>query len=139
MTSLHKLYRATLRQFAANSIHERTKRSPSIPRHLRLMFDGAKTLEPSSAQFNAFERQVDDMVVFLKAHRLHKELVERYNPTHGMTDDERARRSANMVGLQFPDENKQPRKSDGEATEADDGKPKGTLQTMRVRTPFHGE
>ncbi|KAK4048233.1 hypothetical protein OIV83_004938 [Microbotryomycetes sp. JL201] len=108
------------------------------------MFDGAKTLEPASAQFMAFERQVDNMVVFLKAHRLHKELVERYNPTHGMTDDERARRSANMVGLQFPDEAKRTPTSSEQvdqmpASDAASDKPRGTLQTMRVKTPFHGE
>jgi hypothetical protein len=64
------------------------------------------------------------MVVFLKAHRVHKvpsaflspsflaglltgcttqELVERYNPTNGMTNDERSRMSAKMVGLDYPE------------------------------------
>jgi hypothetical protein len=32
-----------------------------------------------------------------------QELVERYNPTSGMTNDERSRKSAKMVGLDFPE------------------------------------
>ncbi|KAK4057229.1 hypothetical protein OIO90_001724 [Microbotryomycetes sp. JL221] len=107
------------------------------------MFDSARALKPASSQFEAFEKQVDNMVVFLRAHRIHKQLVERYNPTHGMTDDERARKSANLVGLQFPDEDRRPKMAATQQQDvsADDnnGKPTGTLQTLRVRTPFHGD
>lgn len=54
------------------SIHPRAKRSPTIPAHLRLIFDSARSVPAGTPEAAAFARQVDDMVVFLKAHRLHK-------------------------------------------------------------------
>ncbi|CEQ43187.1 SPOSA6832_05087 [Sporobolomyces salmonicolor] len=104
MTSLPQLYRQTLRQFVQNSIHPRTARSPTIPAHLRLFFESARTFQPGSADATQFSRDVENMVVFMRAHRLHKELVERYNPTHDLTQAERAEKSANMVGLKFPEQ-----------------------------------
>ncbi|SCZ89669.1 BZ3500_MvSof-1268-A1-R1_Chr9g10541 [Microbotryum saponariae] len=103
MATLPRMYRATLRQFVANSIHPRVERSASIPQHLRLIFDEAKSLSRGSKEAKAFERQVEDMVIFLQAHRSHKALVERYNPSSGMTEDEKAHKSARMVGLEFPE------------------------------------
>lgn len=72
-------------------------------------------------------RDADNMVVYLKSHRLHKvkqrmpcslplldratdsidsscmqALVERYNPTNTLSGEERARMSAKMVGLSMP-------------------------------------
>ncbi|GJN91176.1 hypothetical protein Rhopal_004194-T1 [Rhodotorula paludigena] len=134
MATLPQLYRSTLRQFAANSIHARTARSPSIPAHLRVFFESGRAIERGSDDARRFERDVENLVLFLKARRLHKELVDRYNPTHDMTTAERVEATANRVGLQGPLEfdpsNPRPLPT-GEAAEgeaAEEGQ--GTLQTM---------
>ncbi|EJT52022.1 hypothetical protein A1Q2_03209 [Trichosporon asahii var. asahii CBS 8904] len=41
---------------------------------------------------------------FLKAKRIHHELVKRYNPTHDMTQEERVAATARRVGLDKPEE-----------------------------------
>ncbi|GAA5935263.1 Fmc1p [Sporobolomyces koalae] len=136
MTSLPQMYRSVLRQFVKNSIHPRADRSPTIPAHLRMLVESGRAIKPSTPQAAQFAKDLDNLVVFMKAHRLHKELVERYNPTHDMTQAERAEKSANMVGLKFPkqfeqgdvaptmEQGREPRRPQTQA----DGK--GSLQTM---------
>ncbi|GAA5828913.1 hypothetical protein JCM3766R1_003864 [Sporobolomyces carnicolor] len=102
MTSLPQLYRSALRQFVKNSIHPRAERSPTIPANLRFLIESGRSIKPSTPAATQFAKDVENLVVFMKAHRLHKELVERYNPTHDLTQAERAEKSANMVGLKFP-------------------------------------
>ncbi|GAA5965012.1 hypothetical protein JCM3765_004828 [Sporobolomyces pararoseus] len=102
MTTLPQLYRSALKQFVKNSIHPRAERSPTIPAHLRLLIESGRSIKPSTPAALQFSKDVDNLVVFMKAHRLHKELVDRYNPTHDLTQAERAEKSANMVGLKFP-------------------------------------
>ncbi|GAA6006984.1 hypothetical protein JCM11491_001466 [Sporobolomyces phaffii] len=104
MTTLPKLYRSALRQFVQNSIHPRADRSPTIPAHLRHFIESGRKLAPETPAAAQFAKDVDNLVVFMKAHRLHKELVDRYNPTHDLTQAERAEKSANMVGLKFPEQ-----------------------------------
>ncbi|GAA5987659.1 hypothetical protein JCM10908_007154 [Rhodotorula pacifica] len=132
MTSLPQLYRSTLRQFVKNSIHPRAGRSPSIPQHLRLLFESARGIEAGSNEASRFSRDVENMVVFLRSRRIHKELVDRYNPTHDMTQDERIKATANRVGLNTPLEYDPaaPRPiPTGEEAENGDSE-KGSLQTM---------
>ncbi|BGP00199.1 hypothetical protein RTG_01968 [Rhodotorula toruloides ATCC 204091] len=137
MATLPQLYRSTLRQFVKNSIHPRSARSPSIPAHLRVLFESGRTIEAGSAAASKFERDVENMVVFLRARRIHKELVDRYNPTHDMSQAERIEATAHRVGLQGPVEydasNPRPLPMEGE-TEGEQGKEqedgKGSLQTM---------
>lgn len=54
------------------SIHPRAKRSPTIPAHLREVFDSARSAKAGSAEAVKFEKDIDNMVVFLNAHRIHK-------------------------------------------------------------------
>ncbi|BGP40815.1 hypothetical protein JCM10450v2_004818 [Rhodotorula kratochvilovae] len=135
MATLPQLYRSTLRQFVANSIHPRNRRSPAIPQHLRALFESGRTIQPGGDEARRFARDVENMVVFLRARRIHKELVERYNPTHDMTTAERIEATANRVGLQGPQEydaenpRELPTGEEGESSqEREDGK--GSLQTM---------
>lgn len=48
------------------------------------------------------ERALDDLTLFVRSTRVHKELVERYNPKDDMTQTERATMSARRVGLAMP-------------------------------------
>ncbi|GAA5961352.1 hypothetical protein JCM8115_001563 [Rhodotorula mucilaginosa] len=133
MTSLPQLYRSTLRQFVKNSIHPRAGRSPSIPQHLRLLFESGRTIKADSADATRFARDVENMVVFLQSRRIHKELVDRYNPTHDMTQDERIKATANRVGLNTPFEYDPaaPRPiPTGEESAEGEQEQQGSLQTM---------
>ncbi|GAA5844063.1 hypothetical protein JCM11251_003012 [Rhodosporidiobolus azoricus] len=136
MTTLPRLYRQTLRQYVANSIHPRAGRSPSIPQHLRIFFESGRSIKAGSEDAKRFTTDVENMVLFLKARRLHKELVDRYNPTHDMSEAERIEKTANRVGLtsplEFDAENPRPLPTGEEAKQPqereEDGK--GSLQTM---------
>ncbi|GAA5924085.1 hypothetical protein JCM3775_005591 [Rhodotorula graminis] len=141
MTTLPQLYRATLRQFVTNSIHPRTGRSPSIPAHLRALFESGRAIEAGGDQARKFEKDVENLVVFLRARRIHKELVDRYNPTHDMTVAERNEKTANRVGLQGPTEydaadpqplpdGQQVYREDGQGMDDAQAQGKGSLKTM---------
>ncbi|BGP17006.1 hypothetical protein JCM10213_000359 [Rhodosporidiobolus nylandii] len=136
MATLPQLYRSTLRQFVANSIHPRTGRSPSIPQHLRILFESGRAFKQGSDDARRFERDVENMVLFLRARRIHKELVDRYNPTHDMTEAERIEATANRVGLTSPEEydaanpRKIPFAGEEEGAEQQQEEGKGSLQTM---------
>lgn len=43
-----------------------------------------------------------DLELFLRSKRVHSELQQRYNPTIGMTRDEKVRATARRVGLDVP-------------------------------------
>ncbi|GAA6048482.1 hypothetical protein JCM3770_003779 [Rhodotorula araucariae] len=133
MSSLPQLYRSALRQFVANSIHPRTRRSPAIPKQLRALFESGRAIQVGSDGARRFGRDVENLVVFLRARRIHKELVERYNPTHDMTTAERVEATANRVGLQGPQEydaaNPRPLPT-GDEPEPEREAGKGSLQTM---------
>ncbi|GAA5880107.1 hypothetical protein JCM8547_006192 [Rhodosporidiobolus lusitaniae] len=129
MSSLPQLYRSALRQFVKNSIHKRTERSPSIPTHLRVLFESARPFKAGSEEAKRFETDVANMTLFLSARRVHKELVDRYNPTHDMTEAERIEKTANRVGLNVPQEYDEANPSHIPTGEPE-GEGKGSLQTM---------
>ncbi|GAA5901331.1 hypothetical protein JCM6882_007749 [Rhodosporidiobolus microsporus] len=134
MTTLPQLYRQTLRQFVANSIHARAARSPSIPQHLRILFESGRSIKVGSDEAKRFATDVENMVLFLRARRIHKELVDRYNPTHDMSEAERIEATANRVGLtgpqEFDPENPREIPTGEEGQEAQEQDEKGSLQTM---------
>lgn len=76
-----------------------------------------------------------ERVLTIHTHAPRQELVDRYNPTHDMTQDERVKATANRVGLNTPLEYDPaaPRpipsgEKDGVNGGSEDGK--GSLQTM---------
>ncbi|KAM0749106.1 hypothetical protein T439DRAFT_316206 [Meredithblackwellia eburnea MCA 4105] len=104
MATPPQMYRSVLRQLAKNSIHPRKERSLDATRHIRTLFEEARGLKAGSEELLALGRHAENMAVYLKAHRIHKELVERYNPTSGLTQEERAKLSAKRVGLNMPED-----------------------------------
>lgn len=150
------------------SIQPRASRSKTIQSHLRHLFESSKPFARGSAEAAQFARTVDDMVVFMKAHRLHKvtpaphppirrrsllltarvavlfqALVERYNPTTGLTQEERARLTMRRVGLEVPQAFSEGNTPTLEGDEARRRKAveaekegKGSLQTMMGDLPF---
>ena len=65
--------------------------------YLRTVF----TAKPSN-----IERQIaegNDVLLFLRSQRTYKTLLERYNPSVGIEQDEKVRRTARRVGLELPE------------------------------------
>lgn len=56
----------------------------------------------SQDEHKSFRRDVGDALTFMKSHRVHKELLERYNPLHDLTSQERIKATARRVGLDMP-------------------------------------
>lgn len=48
------------------------------------------------------ERNGRNVLVYLQASRIHKELLERYNPTLRLSEEEKIKLTANRVGLDMP-------------------------------------
>ncbi|KAL9933133.1 hypothetical protein V8E36_007851 [Tilletia maclaganii] len=57
-----------------------------------------------SAQGRTRLRDLADIELFMRSKRIHGDLLLRYNPTHGMTEQERVRLTARRVGLDVPQE-----------------------------------
>ncbi|KAJ1020164.1 hypothetical protein NDA16_004444 [Ustilago loliicola] len=56
--------------------------------------------QKSSAELR--QQNLENLHVFLQNKALHAELLQRYNPTTGMTEEERIRLTARRVGLDVP-------------------------------------
>ncbi|KZS98069.1 hypothetical protein SISNIDRAFT_547077 [Sistotremastrum niveocremeum HHB9708] len=50
------------------------------------------------------DRGLENIRTFLRANRLHKGLLERYNPLHDLTTEERIKATARRVGLDMPED-----------------------------------
>ncbi|KAK4683664.1 hypothetical protein P7C73_g6570, partial [Tremellales sp. Uapishka_1] len=103
-TPVPHLYRSLLRELRLAVwsfypfIRPRSKRNPVVNHHLRAIIDST----PQASQ----QRTLLETHDFLKASRIHSELLIRYNPLHDMTPEERVNASARRVGLDAPAEYK---------------------------------
>ncbi|CDZ98244.1 hypothetical protein [Phaffia rhodozyma] len=94
------VYRSLLRQYSKASIKPRTERSIHLNKALRNLVE---TLPPASSP--SFEKKANELLnleVFMRTQRSYSELVERYNPTHGMSTQDRTKATARRVGLDMP-------------------------------------
>ncbi|KZW03961.1 hypothetical protein EXIGLDRAFT_758272 [Exidia glandulosa HHB12029] len=66
--------------------------------HLRALFRNA------AANEQELTTAANNAAVFLRAQRLHRELLERYNPTINLTSEEHLAATAHRVGLRLTDE-----------------------------------
>ncbi|KAH8106252.1 hypothetical protein BXZ70DRAFT_918855 [Cristinia sonorae] len=92
------LYRSIIREVNLSCPVPRAERNVTIFRHYRTIFE--RSLQTKDEQ--TFERDMGNLVTFLRAQRLHKVLLERYNPLHDLTAEERIRATARRVGLDMP-------------------------------------
>ncbi|KAH8113439.1 hypothetical protein DFH11DRAFT_1727909 [Phellopilus nigrolimitatus] len=97
-------YRSILRELAKSSIAPRNTRSRDIPQSIRVVFE-AHRAQPG-ADDAKLVRDIGNAVTFVRSQKLHKELLDRYNPMHDMTPQERTRATARRVGLDMPIEGK---------------------------------
>ncbi|ORY35058.1 hypothetical protein BCR39DRAFT_556558 [Naematelia encephala] len=89
-----QLYRSLLRELRLASKQPRSKRNPVVQSHLRDLI--------ASSQSSSIDQTIIETRDFLRASRIHAELLKRYNPTFDMTEEERVRASARRVGLDTP-------------------------------------
>ncbi|KAI9093016.1 hypothetical protein DFS34DRAFT_631287 [Phlyctochytrium arcticum] len=67
---------------------------------VRKFRNGAQLTHPNQIQESLMDAR--NILHFLQSNRTHRELIERYWPSHNLTGDERLTRTANTVGLQLP-------------------------------------
>ncbi|PCH41388.1 hypothetical protein WOLCODRAFT_143540 [Wolfiporia cocos MD-104 SS10] len=94
MADRRHLYRALLRESVRASIAPRATRPHTIAASFRALFahDAAEH----------FDHDIQNAVTFMRSQRTHKELLDRYNPLHDLTTEERIRATARRVGLNMP-------------------------------------
>ncbi|WWD20018.1 hypothetical protein CI109_104491 [Kwoniella shandongensis] len=94
------LYRSLLRELRLVSQQPRSKRNLTPIVQLR-------SLVASSSSPQALSKTLLETRDFLRSSRIHAELLKRYNPIHGMSEEERIVATANRVGLNTPIEYKE--------------------------------
>ncbi|WVQ96352.1 hypothetical protein IAU59_003457 [Kwoniella sp. CBS 9459] len=96
------LYRSLLREVRLASKQPRATRNPVVTQQIRTLVDSSLSGDKTSAEKILIETRD-----FMRATRIHAELLERYNPIHGMSEEERIRATARRVGLDTPIEFKE--------------------------------
>ncbi|KAJ6509876.1 hypothetical protein C8R47DRAFT_769404 [Mycena vitilis] len=88
-------YRAALRELRASAV------SPGkLSRPLAANFRSVIEKQKASAEKSD---DVESALIFMRSQRIHKVLLERYNPTGNYTADERLRATTRRVGLELPE------------------------------------
>ncbi|KZT72643.1 hypothetical protein DAEQUDRAFT_594163 [Daedalea quercina L-15889] len=97
MTSPQSVYRAVAREVNRASISAPATRSKTIVKNFR-------TIIESGGQSNTehFDHDLANAVTFMKSQRMYKILLERYNPLHDMSAEEKVKATARRVGLDVP-------------------------------------
>ncbi|KAH9179982.1 hypothetical protein EDB89DRAFT_1878019 [Lactarius sanguifluus] len=88
------VYRVILRELYQASIEPRSTRSRTTALKFRAILESTT---PSN-----FESTSQNVVTFLRSQRLHKTLLDRYNPLFDLTAEERIEATAHRVGLNMP-------------------------------------
>ncbi|WVQ79549.1 hypothetical protein IAT38_001648 [Cryptococcus sp. DSM 104549] len=91
------LYRSVLRELRLSSHKPRSTRNLIVQNNIRTLILTASSPE-------TLERTLLETRDFLKSSRIHAELLRRYNPIHGMSEEERINATARRVGLNTPKE-----------------------------------
>ncbi|PHH65944.1 hypothetical protein CDD81_892 [Ophiocordyceps australis] len=93
------LYRSLLRELPPRPLLA----TPRAPLHttLRAVFASPPSSTPTSPSVTSLAH-AQQLVSYLRAQRQYVALLERYNPSMGLEDDERVRLSARRVGLNMP-------------------------------------
>ncbi|ETW84355.1 hypothetical protein HETIRDRAFT_416053 [Heterobasidion irregulare TC 32-1] len=91
-------YRQLLREVAKASISPRSLRNRTISLNFRRMFDQ----RPSGEEAQSFHYDATNALTFMRAQRIHKTLLDRYNPLFDLTAEERIEATAHRVGFNMP-------------------------------------
>ncbi|KAI1792856.1 hypothetical protein LXA43DRAFT_972208 [Ganoderma leucocontextum] len=91
-------YRAIVREVNRASATARATRPKVVSQHVRAIFENHR----EDGDVNKFYHDMHNAAMFMHSQRIHKELMERYNPLHGLSTEERVKKTANRVGLDMP-------------------------------------
>ncbi|KAJ7781304.1 hypothetical protein B0H16DRAFT_615668 [Mycena metata] len=86
-------YRAALRELRASAVSP-AKLNKSLAANFRSVIEKQR----ASGKYD----DIENALIFMRSQRLHKVLLERYNPTGKYTSDERLRATTRRVGLELP-------------------------------------
>ncbi|EJF62927.1 hypothetical protein BD309DRAFT_949490 [Dichomitus squalens] len=91
-------YRAIVREVNRASINARATRPKVVSQCIRAIFESSREDKDTSR----FYHDMRNAATFMRSQRIHKELLERYNPMHGLSQEDRIKKTANRVGLDMP-------------------------------------
>ncbi|WWC95270.1 hypothetical protein V866_002129 [Kwoniella sp. B9012] len=94
-TPITHLYRSLLREIRLASKQSLATRNPTVSQHVRTIVD-------TTSDQQALQRTLLETRDFLRSSRIHAELLKRYNPIHGMSEEARIKATARRVGLDTP-------------------------------------
>ncbi|KAH9938444.1 uncharacterized protein B0H18DRAFT_967219 [Fomitopsis serialis] len=98
MASPQSVYRAVVRELnRAASISAPATRSKTIAENFRAIIESG-----SQNDAQRFDHDLANAVTFMRSQRMYKILLERYNPLHDMSTEERVKATARRVGLDMP-------------------------------------
>ncbi|KAI0699400.1 hypothetical protein BC835DRAFT_1267844 [Cytidiella melzeri] len=98
MSSTTATYRSILREFNKASTSARATRNKVISSNIRALFEKQREGE----ERERFLYDMQNFKTFMQSQRIHKELLERYNPLHDLNTEERIKATARRVGLDMP-------------------------------------
>lgn len=88
-------YRSIVREINRAAIAPRATRNPVVASNFRKLFEQNKDNE-------SFAHDMQNALTFMHSQRMHKVLLDRYNPLHDLTTEERVKATARRVGLDMP-------------------------------------
>ncbi|KAJ7095324.1 hypothetical protein B0H15DRAFT_829017 [Mycena belliarum] len=88
-----KHYRAALRELRASAVTP-GKLSKPLAANFRTVIEKQR----AAGTYN----DIESALIFMRSQRIHKVLLERYNPTGNYTSEERMRATTRRVGLELP-------------------------------------
>ncbi|KAI0356582.1 hypothetical protein OH77DRAFT_1495384 [Trametes cingulata] len=98
-TAQHRsAYRAIVREVNRASIYPRATRPRTVASHIRAIFEERRDGDDNAR----FYHDMRNAATFLRSQRMHKTLLERYNPLLGLSTEERIKKTAHRVGLDMP-------------------------------------
>ncbi|EPT02858.1 hypothetical protein FOMPIDRAFT_55139 [Fomitopsis schrenkii] len=97
MATTQSVYRSLVREVNKASISAPATRSKTIANHLRAVIENSRHSNPQY-----FDHDLENAVTFMRSQRMYKILLERYNPLHDMSTEERVKATARRVGLDMP-------------------------------------
>ncbi|KAH7930109.1 hypothetical protein BV22DRAFT_1055798 [Leucogyrophana mollusca] len=93
-----QIYRSVVREVAKASISPRSRRNKDISSNFRAIFENNRRADNAQT----FDRDMENVVTFLRSQREYKALLERYNPLIDLSGEERIEATARRVGLNMP-------------------------------------
>ncbi|OSX60357.1 hypothetical protein POSPLADRAFT_1182874 [Postia placenta MAD-698-R-SB12] len=89
--------RSLIREVNRASILSREARPKTTATNFRVIFE-----QGHRSGSNRFDYDLQNALTFMRSQRMHKTLLDRYNPLHDLTTEERIKATARRVGLDMP-------------------------------------